>query len=217
MNSKAFDSIRDKNLIATTSDDLLTVMRGGMNSVNHSLRRLHYLAVKLGWLAWPIPAKRAWPKVITARRSAVTREEREKIIAGETNPERRAYYEFLLETGCSQTDAANLSQANIDWNKRILVYHRMKLSADSEPARLTIGNRLFALLRELPSFGLLFPNLAKLRNNDRATDFSRRCTSPKISGVSLHSYRHSWAQRAKSAGSPALRPSRPWPFQPRCA
>lgn len=202
MNSKAFDSIRDKNLIATTSDDLLSVMRGGMNSVNHYLRRLHNLAVNLGWLAWPILAKRAWPKVITARRRAITKAEHEKIIAAETNAERRAYYELLWETGCSQTDAANLSQADIDWNKRILVYHRMKLSADSEPARLTIGNRLFALLRELPSFGLLFPNLAKLRNNDRATDFSRRCASLKISGVSLHSYRHSWAQRAKSAGYP---------------
>ena len=202
MNSKAFDLIRDKNLIATTSDDLLSAMRGKRNSVNHYLRRLHNLAVNLGWLAWPILAKRAWPKVITARRRAVTREEHEKIIAMEKNPERRAYYELLWETNCSQTDAANLSQADIDWSKRILVYHRVKLSADSEPARLTIGNRLLALLRELPSFGLLFPSLNKLRNGDRATDSSRRCASLKISGVSLHSYRHSWAQRAKSAGYP---------------
>lgn len=37
MNSKAFDSIRDKNLIATTSDDLFSVMRGGMNSVNPTI------------------------------------------------------------------------------------------------------------------------------------------------------------------------------------
>ena len=202
MNSRAFDAIRDKNLIATTSDDLLSAMRGDRNSVNHYLRRLHNLAVNLGWLAWPILAKRAWPKVISARRRAITREEHERIIAAESNPERRAYYELLWETGCSQTDAANLTQAEIDWSKRILVYHRMKLSADSEPARLTIGNRLLALLRALPSTGLLFPNLAKLRNNDRATDFSRRCRSLKIDGVTLHCYRHAWAQRAKSAGYP---------------
>ena len=52
------------------------------------------------------------PSSRTVKR-AVTREEHERIIAAESNPERRAYYELLWETGCSQTDAANLSQADI--------------------------------------------------------------------------------------------------------
>ncbi len=62
MNGKNLNLIRAKTLIATTSDDLLTVMHGGGNATNHYLRRLHNPAVNLGWLPWPILAKRAWPK-----------------------------------------------------------------------------------------------------------------------------------------------------------
>ena len=50
MNSKSLDLIRDKTLLATTSDDMLTVMRAGRNTTNHYLRRLHNLAVDLGWV-----------------------------------------------------------------------------------------------------------------------------------------------------------------------
>ena len=59
------------------------------NPTNHYLRRLHNLAVNLGWLAWPILAKRAWPKIMTARRRAVTAEEHARIVAAEPNTERR--------------------------------------------------------------------------------------------------------------------------------
>jgi integrase len=38
--------------------------------------------------------------------------------------------------------------------------------------------------------------------NDRAAEFYRRCKLLKLSGISLHSYRYAWAERAKSAGYP---------------
>src|SRR5437667_9049149 len=60
--SKAYDSIRHKPLVQTTAADLLAVLHANGNCVTHYLRRLHNLAVDLGWLAWPILAKRAWPK-----------------------------------------------------------------------------------------------------------------------------------------------------------
>lgn len=202
MNSKTLNLIRDKALIATTSDDLLSVMRAGRNSANHYLRRLHNLAVNLGWLAWPILAKRAWPKIMTAHRRAITRDEHERIIAAERNMERRAFYEFLWETGCSQSNAANLQNEAIDWSRRVLVYHRMKLSPDSQPAQLTIGNRLLELLGRLPGTGSLFSTISQTSSNDRSAEFRRRCRLTGIDGVSLHSCRHAWAQRAKSAGYP---------------
>jgi integrase len=202
MNSKSLDLIRDKTLLATTSDDLLTVMHAGRNTTNHYLRRLHNLAVNLGWLAWPILSQKAWPKIRTARRRAVTREEHERIIAAEKNTERRNFYEFLWETGCSQTDAARMRAQDIDWSKRVLAYHRMKLGDDSVPAQLTIGNRLLEIIHRLPSSGLLFPHICKSSSNDRSAEFRRRCRLLGIDGVSLHSYRHAWAQRAKSAGYP---------------
>jgi integrase len=202
MNSKSLDLIRDKTLLATTSDDLLTVMHAGRNSTNHYLRRLHNLAVNLGWLAWPILAKRAWPKIMTGRRRAVTADEHARIVAAEPNIERRAFYELLWETGCSQADAANLCAENIDWNKRVLIYQRMKLREDSVPAQLTMGSRLLDLLSRLPKSGKLFPNFCQMSSGHRCTEFTRRCRSVEIEGISLHSYRHAWAQRAKSAGYP---------------
>src|ERR1035437_5059170 len=38
--------------------------------------------------------------------------------------------------------------------------------------------------------------------NDRATEFKQRCDGLKIKGVSLHSYRYAWAERALKCGFP---------------
>jgi integrase len=156
----------------------------------------------LGWLAWPILAKRVWPKIHARRRRAVTAEEHAKIIASEKNSEKRAYYEFLYETGAAQSDAAELTAESIDWQDGLLVYHRKKLGPDSEPARLSIGGKLRELLQLLPESGDLFPAIKKAKPNARSTEFRRRCRIAGVSGVSLHSYRHSWAQRAKACGYP---------------
>jgi integrase len=130
--------------------------------VAHYLRRLHNLALDLGWLPWPILAKRAWPKIRSQSKRAITAEEHEAVIASEKNPERRAYYELLYESGAAQTDASNLTAEDIDWRNGVLVYRRKKLGPFSEPCRLTIGNKLRLLLNALPSSGDLFPNTANV-------------------------------------------------------
>ena len=117
--SKAYDSIRNKPLVQTTAADLLAIMHANENCVGHYLRRLHNLAIDLGWLAWPILAKRAWPKIPSQGKRAITAEEHGAVIALEKNDERRAYYELLYETGAGQTDAANLTAENIDWQNGI--------------------------------------------------------------------------------------------------
>jgi integrase len=58
------------------------------------------------------------------------------------------------------------------------------------------------ILRDLPGSGPLFPYLRTVRSGDRATEFKQRCTGLGIKGVSLHSYRYAWAERAKKAGYP---------------
>jgi integrase len=78
----------------------------------------------------------------------------------------------------------------------------MKLREDSVPAQLTMGSRLLDLLSHLPKSGKLFPNFCQMSSGHRCTEFTRRCRSVEIEGISLHSYRHAWAQRAKSAGYP---------------
>ena len=41
-----------------------------------------------------------------------------------------------------------------------------------------------------------------MRSADRATEFKQRCEGLRIQGVTLHSYRYAWAERAKIAGYP---------------
>jgi len=142
--SKAYDPIRNKPLVQTTGADLLAIIHANGNCVAHYLRRLHNLALDLGWLPWPILAKRAWPKIRSQSKRAITAEEHAAVIASEKNPERHAYYEMLYETGAAQTDAANLTGENIDRTNGLLIYRRKKLGPFSEPCRLTIGKKLRA-------------------------------------------------------------------------
>jgi hypothetical protein len=76
--SKAYHPIRNKPLVQTTGADLLTIIHDNGNCVAHYLRRLHNLAVDLGWLAWPILAKRAWPKVRSKSKRAITAKEQKQ-------------------------------------------------------------------------------------------------------------------------------------------
>lgn len=202
MRSRAFDPIRDKPLVATKPEDFLSICHAHGNSIGHYLRRFHNLALNLGWLPWPVLHKAAWPKIRSTSKRAITPQEHAAIIASEQNPERRSYYEFLYETGAAQTDAANMTAERIDWRTGVLGYRRQKLGDFSEPARLSIGKKLRELLLSLPEKGDLFPTIKRSPANARATEFRRRCRIAGVTGVSLHSYRHSWAQRAKACGYP---------------
>lgn len=78
--SKAYNPIRtkplvQKPLVQTTGEDLLVVIHANGNSVAHYLPRLRNLALDLGWLPWPILAKRAWPKIRSQSKRAITAEE----------------------------------------------------------------------------------------------------------------------------------------------
>jgi integrase len=46
------------------------------------------------------------------------------------------------------------------------------------------------------------PMIARMTESDRGSLFSRRCRLVGVKGVSLHSYRYAWAERAKTAGFP---------------
>ena len=200
--SRAFNSIRNTALIETKTEHFLSICHHEGNSAAHYLRRLHNLALNLGWLTWPVVHKAVWPKIRSESKRAITPEEHAAIIASEQNEEKRAFYQLLYETGAAQTDAANLSSKNIDWRTGVLTYRRQKLGPDSEPARLTMGKALRELIESRPTFGDLFPTIKKAGANARSTEFSRRCRIARVEGVSLHSYRHSWAQRAKACGYP---------------
>ena len=203
MRSRAFDSLRDRKLIETKSEDFLKVLREGTRSTNHYLRRLHNLAIGLGWLPWTVLHPKCWPRIIVRPKRAITWDEHSEILETEVSKERKLFYDFLWETGTSQTDAASMRASNLDLDRGLLIYSRQKLEGrQAQPAQLVIGPRLASILKQLPEQGPLFPKMLKTPANQRAAEFYRRCRILKIKGVSLHSYRYAWAERAMACGYP---------------
>jgi integrase len=197
--SKVYDPIREKPLIETTSEDLKAVLKRGTCSTNHALRRLHNLALGNGWIHWHIIPPKQWPKLKTKPKRGTTQDEFDKIIAAEANVERKNYYEMLWETGAAQTDCSLLTAEMFDWGKRVLSYQRQKTK---EWCHLGIGRALETLMKKLPQSGLLFPKIAALKDKDRSAEFCRRRRLLGFNGISLHSFRYAWAERAYAAGVP---------------
>ena len=130
---------------------------------------------------------------------AITFEEHQLIVEREKNPERRNFYELCWHLGGSQTDVANLAAEDIDWPSHTIAYARKKTGS---VAMLRFGSEIGEILRRLPGSGPLFPYLRTVRAGDRATEFKQRCDGLGIKGISLHSYRYAWAERAKQCGYP---------------
>ena len=197
--SKAYDIIREKSLIQTTSDDFRTVMKRGTKSTNRALRTLHNFALGNGWLHWQIIMAKQWPECPKKSKRAITYEEHQKMIDADGNDERRFFYEMLWEIGASQTDGAFLTAEMFDWENRTLNYKRMKTG---QWCHLRISKSLEMLAKKLPNSGLLFPKMAAQKDKHRSAQFCRRCKQLDIKGISLHSYRYAWAERAYIAGIP---------------
>lgn len=196
---KAIIPLLSRVVVETTGDDLLAVLKAGTVSTNVFLRRLHNYAFGMNWLLMPLIPKKAWPEPEFKKKRAITADEHCRILEREKNAERRAFYELCWHVGGSQTDMAHLKAEDIDWPTNTLTYFRVKTQ---ERAQMEIGGELAKLFRSLPASGHLFPYLATVRESDRATEFRQRCKGLEISGVTLHSYRYAWAQRAKAVGYP---------------
>ena len=67
---------------------------------------------------------------------------------------------------------------------------------------LLVGQAVAKVLNTLPPERPLFPSLRLVKSKDRANEFRQRCHGLGIKGLSLHSYRYAWAERARSAGYP---------------
>lgn len=196
---KALALLLPKTICETRGDILLQVLRKGTVSTNVFLRRLHNFCVDMNWLAWPLVPKRQWPAVRFKEKRAVTAEEHQRIIAAEIHPDRKAFYDLCWHLGGSQGDIALLTGESVDWVQHTVAFHRKKTKV---PVIFHLGPTALSLLRDLPAKGFLFPRLANMKSSDRATEFRERCEKLGIFGITLHSYRYSWAGRAKQAGYP---------------
>lgn len=199
MARKPLQLLKNKVVTQTTADDLLQILRRGTTSTNHGLRLLHNLAVDMGWLPWHLISPKQWPKIAPKKRRGIRLEEHTAIISAEQNVERRHYYQFLWETGAAQTDGANMTAENVDWKNRQIIYCRTKTGTT---AYISIGHNLERLLADLPQSGPFFPKIAQTNNSARSAEFCRRLRTIGLKGISLHSYRYGWAERAYEAGYP---------------
>lgn len=200
--TRAMQFLKPKLLVETTADDFFAALELGTNSTIAFLQTMHNDALGMGWIPTPILPRKLWPKMTKKNKRAITEAEHLKLVAG-VDGEWRLYFRLLWLIGASQTDAANLTSANIDWKNRVLKYDRQKLNGRSlPPACLVIGKGLEEVLQQLPKAGLLFPNIRTMDDRSRACFMWKLCRRLNIEGVSLHSYRYSWAERAKVAGIP---------------
>jgi integrase len=201
--TKPMKFLKAKRLIETTADDFFAAIKLGKNSTVAFLQTLHNDALGMGWISSPILPRKLWPKVRKKGKRAVTEAEHVKLIEAVGDDEWRLYLKLLWFTGASQTDGANLTSANLDWKNRVLSYGRKKLDGRSlPPACLLIGKGLEEVLLQLSAKGPLFPRITLMDDRSRACFFWKLCKRLKIEGVSLHSYRYSWAERAKVVGIP---------------
>ncbi|MGV3775036.1 MAG: tyrosine-type recombinase/integrase [Verrucomicrobiales bacterium] len=194
-----FDLIRKVPVLQSRAEHFLAVLNKGTVSTNVYLRRIHNFALDMNWLPWPVIPKRQWPGVEYQTKRAITWEEHQEIIKREQNLERKSFYELCWHLGGAQGDLAKLHAEDIDWAGQVISYFRQKTK---EVAQIHFGDAVKAILLELPKKGALFPYLETVRASDRATEFKQRCDGLQIKGVTLHSYRYAWAERAKTAGYP---------------
>jgi integrase len=208
-NDPALNPIRNLPLIQTTAETFYKVLKdSGKPCTNMFLRRFHSFALHLGWLAWPILGYNQWPKFRFKERRGVTLEEHQLLVAAEKNVERRAFLELLWHVGAAQSDLQSLKADDVDWNSRTITYNRQKTG---RLCTLRFGDEVAEILRRLPTSGPLFPKYATLSSADRATRFGerverlgirKRSEEAGVPSICLHSYRYSWAERARAAGYP---------------
>src|SRR5947208_6970177 len=196
---KAFASIRNMVVLEAQAEHFLKVLEKGSVCTNIYLRRIHNFALDMNWLPWPVLPKKRWPVIKFKEKRSITWEEHQAIVIREQNPERKAFYQLAWHLGASQSDIAFLEAENIDWESNVISFARKKTGSI---ALMRFDEETAQLLRSLPNRGPLFPYLRSVRAGDRSTEFHQRCVGLKIKGVSLHSYRYAWAERAKKAGYP---------------
>jgi len=196
---KAFAPLINRVIIETPGEAILNVLEAGTVSTNVFLRRLHNFCVDMNWLPWPLVPKRQWPAVHFKEKRAITLEEHQKIIAAEVNPERKTLYQLCWHLGGAQGDIASLKGEDVDWTAQTVSFFRKKTGV---PVIVHLGAESLNLFKDMPAEGALFPRLSTVRAGDRATEFASRCRQLGIKGVTLHSYRYAWAERAKTVGYP---------------
>ena len=194
-----FDCIRKLRVAETRAEHFDKALADGKVSTNVYLRRIHNHAIGMDWLLKSVIPRLQWPKPVYKEKRAITLEEHQQILKEEVNAERKVFYQLCWHLGGSQGDIACLKGEDVDWENSTVSFTRKKTKV---PVIVRLGSEALNLLKDLPAEGPLRPYLASVRAGDRATEFRSRCRQLEITGVTLHSYRYAWAERALKCGYP---------------
>jgi integrase len=194
-----FDCIRKLRVAETRAEHFDKALADGKVSTNVYLRRIHNHAIGMDWLLKSVIPRLQWPKPVYKEKRAITAEEHALILGAEVNAERKVFYQLCWHLGGSQGDIARLMGEDVDWENSTVSFTRKKTKV---PVIVRLGSEALNLLKDLPAEGPLLPYLARVRAGDRATEFRSRCRQLNINGVTLHSYRYAWAERALKCGYP---------------
>ena len=166
------------------------------------LGTLQKLAIEVGLLTHPILPKRMWPKPAKSERRAITEEEHRRLGLNLGTTRWKTFLEILWETGAAQSDAANLRIENTNLDDGIIAYQRLKTGVRAAQKISPKLNKLLKSLKNGRKSGFFTPFIQEMDSKDRATIFRRKCILLDIRGVTLHSYRYAWAERAFELGLP---------------
>jgi hypothetical protein len=119
--------------------------------------------------------------------------------AKEKKPNGNCFWNCFGKPARRRATPPNFTAEDIDWQSRTITYFGMKTGS---LAQFTISKALETVCSHLPTTGALFPNLSTFTANDRASRFPPPLPRAGVSGVTLHSYRYAWAERAKVVGMP---------------
>ena len=73
--TKAMQFLKDKRLIETTADDLISAMKIGPDSTIAYLQTMHNDALGMGWIPAAILPRKLWPKMTKKAKRAITEAE----------------------------------------------------------------------------------------------------------------------------------------------
>tara|TARA_R100001463_G_scaffold88792_1_gene143594 strand:- start:3235 stop:4062 length:828 start_codon:yes stop_codon:yes gene_type:complete len=200
LGNKRWDKLKTTPIGQTSGTDFLQLLKSGGTKTHVYLGTLQNLAIETGQLTHPVLPKRLWPKIIKSERRAITENEHRRLGSNLRTTRWRAFLEILWETGAAQTDAANFRIEELQ--EGIVTYKRCKTGVRAAQELSPNLQKLLASVAAGRTQGYFLPSIQRMDSKDRATIFRRKCRSLGIAGVTLHSYRYAWAERAFSVGMP---------------
>ncbi len=194
--------LREIPFSQTTDLDFLEVLQNGGKYTQDTLKILQNAALDERLITVPILRKRRWPPIRRKDKRAITWSEHRMLTTNIRQVPWVRYLEVLWETGASQGDAANFRLEDI--RDDVLEYRRQKTGTRAA-FRLSKGFlEIVRATRRGRTTGFILPRIQSICSKDRSWIFHKHCKRLGVEvgerGVSLHSYRYAWAERAFEQG-----------------